>query len=110
MSRHPPRSTRTDTLVPYTTLFRSAAFLHQADIFREQGEETAHEEERDLLGDGVAMLDGLLRRQVCRQGADQARLQGGRKPCQQRRDIARDLRRAAGRVEALRVGDRTSVG
>src|SRR3546814_10461992 len=50
------------------------------------------------------MLDGLLRRQVCRQGADQARLQGGRKPCQQRRDIARDLRRAAGRVEALRVG------
>src|SRR3546814_17385004 len=25
MSRHPPRSTRTDTLFPYTTLFRSAA-------------------------------------------------------------------------------------
>src|SRR3546814_17671182 len=24
MSRRPPRSTRTDTLVPYTTLFRSA--------------------------------------------------------------------------------------
>src|SRR3546814_13389340 len=24
MIRHPPRSTRTDTLVPYTTLFRSA--------------------------------------------------------------------------------------
>src|SRR3546814_16934673 len=23
MKRHPPRSTRTDTLVPYTTLFRS---------------------------------------------------------------------------------------
>src|SRR3546814_2531962 len=25
MTRRPPRSTRTDTLVPYTTLFRSAA-------------------------------------------------------------------------------------
>src|SRR3546814_11880414 len=25
MERRPPRSTRTDTLVPYTTLFRSAA-------------------------------------------------------------------------------------
>src|SRR3546814_17300291 len=27
MSRRPPRSTRTDTLVPYTTLFRSEAEL-----------------------------------------------------------------------------------
>src|SRR3546814_19958385 len=26
MIRRPPRSTRTDTLLPYTTLFRSAAF------------------------------------------------------------------------------------
>src|SRR3546814_817354 len=26
MSRRPPRSTRTDTLFPYTTLFRSVAF------------------------------------------------------------------------------------
>src|SRR3546814_16723962 len=26
MSRRPPRSTRTDTLFPYTTLFRSTAF------------------------------------------------------------------------------------
>src|SRR3546814_14026470 len=27
MSRRPPRSTRTDTLVPYTTLFRSIAVV-----------------------------------------------------------------------------------
>src|SRR3546814_4818637 len=27
MNRRPPRSTRTDTLFPYTTLFRSALFL-----------------------------------------------------------------------------------
>src|SRR3546814_19933623 len=30
MIRRPPRSTRTDTLVPYTTLFRSAVH-HQGD-------------------------------------------------------------------------------
>src|SRR3546814_1493257 len=28
MIRRPPRSTRTDTLVPYTTLFRSMSVLH----------------------------------------------------------------------------------
>src|SRR3546814_10321265 len=33
MNRRPPRSTRTDTLFPYTTLFRSLA----GDIGREQG-------------------------------------------------------------------------
>src|SRR3546814_2704743 len=30
MIRPPPRSTRTDTLFPYTTLFRSGGELHQA--------------------------------------------------------------------------------
>src|SRR3546814_20145094 len=30
MIRRPPRSTRTDTLFPYTTLFRSAGNLHRA--------------------------------------------------------------------------------
>src|SRR3546814_10286747 len=30
MIRRPPRSTRTDTLFPYTTLFRSAVMLHLA--------------------------------------------------------------------------------
>src|SRR3546814_11641762 len=31
MRRRPPRSTRTDTLFPYTTLFRSAAPSNQTD-------------------------------------------------------------------------------
>src|SRR3546814_11166310 len=31
MIRRPPRSTRTDTLVPYTTLFRSAGYCTFAD-------------------------------------------------------------------------------
>src|SRR3546814_16093917 len=30
MIRRPPRSTRTDTLFPYTTLFRSGRFLYAA--------------------------------------------------------------------------------
>src|SRR3546814_1563966 len=31
MIRRPPRSTRTDTLFPYTTLFRSAVLAHRQD-------------------------------------------------------------------------------
>src|SRR3546814_6886473 len=32
MIRRPPRSTRTDTLFPYTTLFRSLARMHLSDV------------------------------------------------------------------------------
>src|SRR3546814_2751094 len=32
MRRRPPRSTRTDTLLPYTTLFRSKALKFQCDV------------------------------------------------------------------------------
>src|SRR3546814_13681131 len=32
MIRRPPRSTRTDTLFPYTTLFRSPWFVRLADV------------------------------------------------------------------------------
>src|SRR3546814_16808545 len=32
MIRRPPRSTRTDTLFPYTTLFRSAQILAQEEV------------------------------------------------------------------------------
>src|SRR3546814_3924276 len=39
MLRRPPRSTRTDTLFPYTTLFRSnsAACIEQAKTYKELG-------------------------------------------------------------------------
>src|SRR3546814_14197154 len=38
MIRRPPRSTRTDTLFPYTTLFRSAVIaLQQIEIHRGEG-------------------------------------------------------------------------
>src|SRR3546814_9153169 len=36
MIRRPPRSTRTDTLFPYTTLFRSAHFQRGAGVFGNQ--------------------------------------------------------------------------
>src|SRR3546814_20324624 len=41
--RRPPRSTRTDTLFPYTTLFRSTlgALAHRGDLAREHPEGVA---------------------------------------------------------------------
>src|SRR3546814_4993877 len=36
MIRRPPRSTRTDTLFPYTTLFRSLRPQGRADVHRQQ--------------------------------------------------------------------------
>src|SRR3546814_2000107 len=37
MLRRPPRSTRTDTLFPYTTLFRSLVFVDRGDADRVSG-------------------------------------------------------------------------
>src|SRR3546814_18300495 len=47
MIRRPPRSTRTDTLFPYTTLFRSPAevrSLHASGVFQVLGEVMAQYE------------------------------------------------------------------
>src|SRR3546814_14802843 len=49
MIRRPPRSTRTDTLFPYTTLFRSHPHLRAA-LFRTRGEQHAGEEKLELQG------------------------------------------------------------
>src|SRR3546814_5335072 len=38
MIRRPPRSTRTDTLFPYTTLFRSARIAEALDLVERTGE------------------------------------------------------------------------
>src|SRR3546814_11383723 len=37
MIRRPPRSTRTDTLFPYTTLFRSRSSSNQVDVTQYSG-------------------------------------------------------------------------
>src|SRR3546814_10839196 len=53
MRRRPPRSTRTDTLFPYTTLFRS----HAKRLHRGHGEEEHHH--RAVHGEELVV--GLLR-------------------------------------------------
>src|SRR3546814_8979371 len=50
MIRRPPRSTRTDTLFPYTTLFRSDHTRRRLDQHR-----IAIAEEAIALGDGMAI-------------------------------------------------------
>src|SRR3546814_1486578 len=56
MRRRPPRSTRTDTLFPYTTLFRSP---------RLEGLAGRRDRAVDLLGGGLRQLqDGLAGRGV----------------------------------------------
>src|SRR3546814_10210866 len=49
MIRRPPRSTRTDTLFPYTTLFRSQVPPHQvdADAVQERGRGPGHHRPAD---------------------------------------------------------------
>src|SRR3546814_5096044 len=65
MIRRPPRSTRTDTLFPYTTLFRSVPLQHQPLVARDRraGNEI---ERRDHFSHGIgqrhqcpAAADGL---------------------------------------------------
>src|SRR3546814_6354396 len=62
MIRRPPRSTRTDTLFPYTTLFRSL------ELLRQRGRPGRHQHRRDhrvpgrVPGRGVVDLpDGVER-------------------------------------------------
>src|SRR3546814_1940419 len=56
MIRRPPRSTRTDTLVPYTTLFRSWR-PHVEAFFDEVSEEAIH----DVVLTGVVSFEDLHR-------------------------------------------------
>src|SRR3546814_5522302 len=42
MVRRPPRSTRTDTLFPYTTLFRSPASLRPAVVWARRDQPSFH--------------------------------------------------------------------
>src|SRR3546814_3867385 len=64
MIRRPPRSTRTDTLFPYTTLFRSAFaidFAQHRAIAPEVGEVLNHLlgirlGKQDAIGDGMFQL------------------------------------------------------
>src|SRR3546814_14727700 len=108
MIRRPPRSTRTDTLVPYTTLFRSgqwslfdaAVASDLADTRRRQGRFGAAVHapvlRRALRSAGRAGRD----RGAERGGADAGPRRSDRRPA--RRTAA--PRAAVGRAEERRVG------
>src|SRR3546814_3190407 len=50
MIRRPPRSTRTDTLFPYTTLFRSSGLSRLPDARRRRGQRGAPQRSTRRLG------------------------------------------------------------
>src|SRR3546814_9228164 len=66
MIRRPPRSTRTDTLFPYTTLFRSAWRGCAGDRLRDRAEP-------DCGGQGLAGSAALWRRYQRRDAGDGAK-------------------------------------
>src|SRR3546814_3646867 len=65
MIRRPPRSTRTDTLFPYTTLFRSRVWSKTTRCRRHQFRPTAHE------GEGVCDAYPLARRARARRRSEE---------------------------------------
>src|SRR3546814_15804045 len=81
MIRRPPRSTRTDTLFPYTTLFRSTLVEKDAAAAAIVGDPAVLRKRRPRLravGIGQAIAEGKQRRPVmsgrCRPGRRQAPL------------------------------------
>src|SRR3546814_20901544 len=65
MIRRPPRSTRTDTLFPYTTLFRSTAAAERRDpVSRRQSLKAGDHRDLPLIetSDQVLRLDTLAAR------------------------------------------------
>src|SRR3546814_2336796 len=70
MIRRPPRSTRTDTLIPYTTLFRSSVVDHGSGLRTPRGARS----NRPLRSDGIrrseAGLEGGDRRPSVRRSEE----------------------------------------
>src|SRR3546814_2752154 len=61
MIRRPPRSTRTDTLFPYTTLFRSLGVAELERIFRRGGgEEDFVQAAVEELGEALLRADAVV--------------------------------------------------
>src|SRR3546814_18486782 len=60
MIRRPPRSTRTDTLFPYTTLFRSQCHLVDGHLVRTQDRRPDHA--GDFLTERIMLLGALHQR------------------------------------------------
>src|SRR3546814_3713141 len=62
MIRRPPRSTRTDTLLPYTTLFRSGRLTVKGAIHIDEGAAGALARGKSLLAAGATRVEGAFRR------------------------------------------------
>src|SRR3546814_16564599 len=60
MIRRPPRSTRTDTLLPYTTLFRSRAAFEQAHPIVVEHRHLPPRLEQEMVGGTVDRADQML--------------------------------------------------
>src|SRR3546814_7785920 len=61
MKRRPPRSTRTDTLFPYTTLFRSLRLVHPGGRRDDPLRLSAADRGRPAAGDGARVRLAVLR-------------------------------------------------
>src|SRR3546814_8041585 len=79
MRRLPPRSTRTDTLFPYTTLFRSGAERAGFAVLVPVADQQFHCL-REVFGHGVGVGPSALPSDL-----DRARAVEHRRPCLQRR-------------------------
>src|SRR3546814_5590568 len=89
MMRRPLRSTRTDTLFPYTTLFRSALALGaEAKIFQEK-DRIDGERVIDLHHIDVGRADPRLRKRACPTLAG-----GGHRQVFERGNVAMPCRRS----------------
>src|SRR3546814_2929832 len=97
MIRPPPRSTRTDTLLPYTTLFRS-----RKASFRELGGKCARETDSTMLGRDIGRRIGIALESGRRSNGDDA---GGRRGEQVRQ---RRLTAMEQRIEVDRSEEHTS--
>src|SRR3546814_14265657 len=86
MIRRPPRSTRTDTLFPYTTLFRSADFLEHLETALELRlvvlAERPVEREGHMLGVEVELMLHRLRRRLGDEG-HRAHQKGNQQPARE---------------------------
>src|SRR3546814_14469569 len=99
MIRRPPRSTRTDTLFPYTTLFRSDLASRRIDAVLREAEKLVHAGTKELL---------IISQDTSAYGVDtrhEARQWKGREVRAHMTDLARELGQLrTARSEERRVG------
>src|SRR3546814_12306372 len=85
MIRLPPRYTRTDTLVPYTTLFRSRKLMHTSKVVRIHVQPDALELNSHLQ---LSALDSIGRCNRLKNSILDARVRSQKKPTFQNRAYA----------------------